>query len=276
MKSKSLIFLMVFTAFSISIPPVISQELYQPKLPKERDIEKIKINLENNLKSSYIYCSASAKLPPLHSDNLIPVNVLVFEDRFELTFKRKNTQIFYFKDLIDFNITAMKTPFAIINGVFGKLNTGEKLETRIGNQGTIYIYTEINNTNIADDLFYIRYHLIESKLEGWLNDFKPVAEKYRSLTEKPTISEEQREYIVQANFFTQQKNYNKAIELYQKVYQIYTYSYPAAYSNLALLYANMSDYQSAIYYMKLYLMLEPDANDARASQDKIYEWKAML
>ena len=28
--------------------------------------------------------------------------------------------------------------------------------------------------------------------------------------------------------------------------------------------------------MKKYLLLEPDASDARSAQDKIYEWKAQL
>lgn len=34
--------------------------------------------------------------------------------------------------------------------------------------------------------------------------------------------------------------------------------------------------KKAIEYMKRYLMLEPDASDTRASQDKIYEWEVML
>ena len=28
--------------------------------------------------------------------------------------------------------------------------------------------------------------------------------------------------------------------------------------------------------MKKYLMLEPEATDARSAQDKIYEWKALI
>jgi len=35
-------------------------------------------------------------------------------------------------------------------------------------------------------------------------------------------------------------------------------------------------YTFAITYMKKYLMLVPDAKDARGAQDKIYEWETMI
>jgi len=50
-------------------------------------------------------------------------------------------------------------------------------------------------------------------------------------------------------------------------------SYPAAYSNLALLTAQLKNYEGAIFYMKKYLLLGPEAADARNAQDKIYEWE---
>lgn len=53
-------------------------------------------------------------------------------------------------------------------------------------------------------------------------------------------------------------------------------SYPEAYFNLALLSAQMQRFKPAIAYMKQYLLLAPDAKDARAGQDKIYEWELML
>jgi hypothetical protein len=40
--------------------------------------------------------------------------------------------------------------------------------------------------------------------------------------------------------------------------------------------ALMLKYDAAIYYMKIYLMLGPDASDARGAQDKIYECDAMM
>ncbi len=106
--------------------------------------------------------------------------------------------------------------------------------------------------------------------------FEPIAAQYRELKLKPSVSEEQRKYIVQANSFNEQRAYNVAIEFYIKATEINQTSYPAAYYNLALLSANVSKFYEAIYYMKKYLMLVPDAEDARKAQDKIYEWEAVI
>jgi tetratricopeptide (TPR) repeat protein len=106
--------------------------------------------------------------------------------------------------------------------------------------------------------------------------FSISAKEYRAMPEKPSVTEEQRKFIVQANMFNEGKNYSKAIELYKKVIEISAVSYPAAYYNLALLEAQISRYKDAIFNMKKYLLLVPDAPDVRAAQDKIYEWEAKL
>jgi len=43
-----------------------------------------------------------------------------------------------------------------------------------------------------------------------------------------------------------------------------------------LLNAQVHNFDAAVYYMKKYLMLVPEASDARSSQDKIYEWEAQI
>ena len=89
------------------------------------------------------------------------------------------------------------------------------------------------------------------------------------------MSEEQRKYVVQANAMTQRKDYARAVDLYLKALDVDPVAYPGAYFNLALLSARMQRYKTAIRYMKQYLLLAPDAKDARSAQDKIYEWEAM-
>jgi len=106
--------------------------------------------------------------------------------------------------------------------------------------------------------------------------FEPLASQYRTLKVKPSVSEEQRKYIVQANALNQLKDYAGAIDLYRKAVELDPVSYPGAYFNLALLSAQMSRFNAAITYMKQYLLLEPDAKDARNAQDKIYEWDLFM
>ncbi|MHB1379704.1 MAG: tetratricopeptide repeat protein [Desulfurivibrionaceae bacterium] len=125
---------------------------------------------------------------------------------------------------------------------------------------------------IADDLFFIQQNFKKPLVAL----FELKAAEYRALKVKPPVSEEQRKYIVQANAFTQQKDYSGAIARYNKAVALNQVSYPAAYSNMALLYAQERRFKLAIEHMKKYLLLEPEAKDARSAQDKIYEWEAML
>jgi tetratricopeptide (TPR) repeat protein len=95
---------------------------------------------------------------------------------------------------------------------------------------------------------------------------------YPKLNNKPAIPEYVRKFTVQATNFVEDKNYQTAIELYQRVLTIVPY-YPLARFNLAMLYATSNDYRNAIRLMNDYLKLSPDAKDARSVQDKIYGWE---
>jgi tetratricopeptide (TPR) repeat protein len=108
-----------------------------------------------------------------------------------------------------------------------------------------------------------------------LEQFKIVADKYRSLSSKPELSEEARKYAKQAEVLKEDKKYKEAIELNKKIIDI-DETYPPAHFNLALLSSQIKDYETAIIEMKKYLMLVPDASNARAAQDKIYEWEAKI
>jgi hypothetical protein len=127
---------------------------------------------------------------------------------------------------------------------------------------------------LVDDFYFIKTQTAAEANDKELARFNSVVEKYRELAAKPQPSEEQRKYIVQANAAAQTKDYNQAIDHYQQVLKISETSYPEAYFNLALLYGQESLFGNAILNMKKYLVLKPDASDARAAQDKIYEWEA--
>ncbi len=130
----------------------------------------------------------------------------------------------------------------------------------------------------ADNLYCIQKTLenLPEKLNKELVLFEPIAAEYRSLRAKPQITEEQRRLIVQANAYNQRKDFAGAIGLYNKTLKHDPVSYPEAYFNLALLHEQQRLYAFAINYMKKYLMLVPDAKDARGAQDKIYEWETMI
>jgi len=194
-----------------------------------------------------------------------PKNILVLEDKFEFKIKNQNVSL-YFADLLDDPIIST-TPknkgilelknFYFISSILGKGNYDKFIELR-------------------KNLVFIQKQVGENQYSAELTRFEPIAAQYRSLKVKPVVSEEQRKYIVQANLLSQQKNYEKAIELYNKAIDLDQTGYSPAYSNAALLSARIKKFRDAIYYMKKYLMLEPEATDARSSKDQIYEWEIQI
>ncbi|MDA8326480.1 MAG: hypothetical protein M0033_09720 [Nitrospiraceae bacterium] len=131
---------------------------------------------------------------------------------------------------------------------------------------------------IADDLFFIQQNFKNLKKERERRRalFASLAAQYRGLAVKPPMQEEQRKYVVQANALSRLKDYYGAIALYLKAIDVNPVSYPGAYFNLALLNGQIKSYSAAIRYMKQYLLLAPEAGDARSAQDKIYEWEIMM
>ena len=105
-----------------------------------------------------------------------------------------------------------------------------------------------------------------------IEEFKPIAKEYNALAVKPQLPEEARKYIVQATNATEEKRYNDAITLYEKAIKV-DQTYPQAHYNLALILGTAEQYNEAIVEMTKYLLLVPDAKDARASQDQIYAWE---
>jgi|AMWB02.1.fsa_nt_gi tetratricopeptide (TPR) repeat protein len=143
---------------------------------------------------------------------------------------------------------------------------------------TLKFKSEKIAAKVADALLFLQDQEKKSAeaRTGQLTTFAAAAADYRLLTTKPAMSEEQRKAIVQANALNQQKNFEKAIEKYLKAIDLHPTAYPDAYHNLALLYAQEGDPVMAVFYMKHYLLLEPDAKDARSAQDKIYEWELLI
>jgi tetratricopeptide (TPR) repeat protein len=152
---------------------------------------------------------------------------------------------------------------------------GIKYFIQFGDNCTLnYDHNNYTKAEELCDILYTLQHQVNVKNALLiLTDFKQLAEQYRNAIPKPEVSEEQRKYIVQANLFSQEKDYKKAITAYNKFVEVNPTAYPAAYYNLSLLYSQVNFFDKAILNMKKYLLLVPDASDARAAQDKIYEWE---
>ena len=105
--------------------------------------------------------------------------------------------------------------------------------------------------------------------------FQDVVAKYQAANPKPVLSEEAYKYKVQAEFMVQEKQPGRAIELYGKALNIAPW-WPEGHFQLGLLLAEAKKYADATQEMKRYLQLAPDGADARAAQDKIYQWELVV
>jgi formylglycine-generating enzyme required for sulfatase activity len=104
--------------------------------------------------------------------------------------------------------------------------------------------------------------------------FQDVVAKYRAANPKPELPEEARKFKVQAEFAVQEKQFDKAMGLYGKALEIAPW-WPAGHFNRAVMLGEAKKYRDAMSEMKRYLLLVPDAPDARAVQDKIYQWEGV-
>lgn len=239
------------------------KNIYYPILPQVK-ISIAKINLAQILKTTKVWKSDLKD----ESYNNFPIRVSISDHRIQMNYENSEITI-YFSELIKLKISANycegRPPFPCLLYI-----------------GDYNFYSNDGNQikELTDYFFYFQQHFdtqfVQRHNDSLITIFKPIADEYCTLKVKPAVSEEQRKYIVQANLLNNQKMYSKSIELYQKAIEVDETAYPAAYSNLALISAQINDLQAAIFYMRKYLMLVPEAEDARSCQDKIYEWEIMM
>lgn len=275
MKTIPFMTMLVFVLFTTIANAQTSYktEYHSPTYFPDKKMSDIKASISNILQNETAWVWDREK--EIYGN---PKDISVLDDRIEFTIKKQKTIISY-SDLTNFLIQ--------IDGLFMTGEDGKyyliRYELNLGNIAFNYRMDFNSAIQIANDLFFIQKQQeiiknqeLKNQHSTQLAIFESVAAVYRALKVKPAISEEQRKYIVQANLYSQKHEYNKAIEIYNKATEVDPTAYPSAYSNLALLSSQVDKFDDAVYYMKKYLMLVPDAEDARSCQDKIYEWETQL
>ena len=117
------------------------------------------------------------------------------------------------------------------------------------------------------------YRQITEKRKAEEAGFREIADRYRN-ARKTESSREARKYKVQAERAVENKRFGEAADRYADALVAAPW-WPEGHFNRALILGEMGHYGKAIKEMKKYLMLVPDAADARAAQDRIYEWEGL-
>jgi len=102
--------------------------------------------------------------------------------------------------------------------------------------------------------------------------FDKVVQDFRASSPRPVLSEEARMFKVQAARAVKDQNLWEAAKKFRQALEIAPW-WPEGHYNLALISAELGLFKYATQSMERYLQLAPDASDARAARDKIYEWK---
>lgn len=102
--------------------------------------------------------------------------------------------------------------------------------------------------------------------------FAEAAAKYRAAAFKPELPEEARRFKVQAEGAVVDKQFQDAADFYEQALQVAPW-WPEGRYNRAMVLSEVGDYDQAIMEIKRYLALVPDAPNARAAQDKVYDWE---
>jgi len=128
---------------------------------------------------------------------------------------------------------------------------------------------------IVNALYVLKQNAMKAKKEADEYDARFAASlaEYRKLAASNTaLSEEANRYKVQAEGAVRDKQFIDAADFYAKALKIVPW-WPAGHFNRALVLGETGDYGDAKREMNYYLQLVPDALNARAAQDKIYDWE---
>jgi hypothetical protein len=103
--------------------------------------------------------------------------------------------------------------------------------------------------------------------------FQEEARKYRAMRVKPVLPEEAHKYAVQGDFAVEKKNLDAAADRYADALKVAPW-WPEGHFKRGLVLADLERYAEGIDEMKKFLLLAPDAKEARAAQDNIYKWES--
>ena len=138
----------------------------------------------------------------------------------------------------------------------------------------IWLDTDTTTQRFGDALQALRDYVAKGQFIGQneSDGFAKVVARYQNANPKPALSEEVRKLKVQAEFALEKKRYAQAIDHYEEALNIAPW-WADGHFNRALLLGEAENYPDAVSEMKKYLALEPNAKDARAAQDKLYQWE---
>ena len=115
------------------------------------------------------------------------------------------------------------------------------------------------------------YTGIDEQARIWA-EFQKRAAAWRALPAKPPISDDVKQHRLLAEDAFNQKQFDTAAAEYEAGLEIDPH-WAQGHFNAALIYGELKDYDDAIWHMRCYLELTPDAPDAQEARDQMLLWQ---
>lgn len=150
------------------------------------------------------------------------------------------------------------------------------LTSKDGKESRLRLSTgDVSNTKrVADALYVLKQNAINDIHEYDASFAASLADYRKKAAANTTLPEEANKYKVQAEGAVRDKEFDDAADLYTAALKIAPW-WPVGHFNRALVLGEAGDYELAKREMNYYLQLVPNAPNARAAQDKIYEWERL-
>lgn len=148
-------------------------------------------------------------------------------------------------------------------------------ENLITVRGATQFYIERNPRAFTNALYVLKQNAIKSKKDAEQYDASFTASltgNRKIAAANAALPEEANKHKVQAEGAVRDKEFNDAADYYAAALKIAPW-WPVGHFNRALVLGEAGDYEIAKREMNYYLQLVPDAPNARAAQDKIYDWE---
>jgi len=152
-----------------------------------------------------------------------------------------------------------------------------QLSAKLQGEAQVRLLAKVQERETSGDLqgtlsLYMQAYRSAMGSEQTASAVAGIARVLRKMPNKPALPEEARKFGVQATSLVEKKRYEEAVALYKKALEIAPW-WAEGHFNRALVLANQNRFPEAIAEMKNFVVLAPDSADARAAQDKLYEWE---
>ncbi|MEM7816866.1 MAG: hypothetical protein QXZ20_03055 [Candidatus Aenigmatarchaeota archaeon] len=132
------------------------------------------------------------------------------------------------------------------------------------------------NAKIKEALnYYIEYMNLankEEEIDKVIGEVLVLMKQYPDLFQ---LNDDALKLVARAKVYISQRNFIEAIREYQNALRLFPFT-SSLYKELAMIYAQLKQYNLAVKYMKIFLKLNPEDKNYTSLKEQIYQWEFLM